>query len=133
MSSSDDGKAPEASKRVVIGRAPDSKIDQYLSSGPATTEERREKQKKVSVLKKDKMLLTKNFDQNATCDQPQIFIKEVGKRKFVERYDVCLGIRKWGFEADKNMWKVDFLSWTKVDLAKLVHTPFHYPSNDPNA
>ncbi|CAH1430711.1 unnamed protein product [Lactuca virosa] len=42
-SSSDDGKAPESSERVVISLAPDSNIDQYLSSGPVTAEERREK------------------------------------------------------------------------------------------
>ncbi|CAH1417207.1 unnamed protein product [Lactuca virosa] len=46
MSSSDDGKAPETSERVVIRSTSDSNIDQYLSSGPATAEERREIHKK---------------------------------------------------------------------------------------
>ncbi|CAH1425438.1 unnamed protein product [Lactuca virosa] len=43
LSSSDGGKAPETSEGVVVRPAPDSNIDQYLSSGPATAEERREK------------------------------------------------------------------------------------------
>ncbi|CAI9299137.1 unnamed protein product [Lactuca saligna] len=43
---SESGKAPKTSERVVIRPAPDSNIDQHLSSGPATVEERREKQKK---------------------------------------------------------------------------------------
>ncbi|CAI9289171.1 unnamed protein product [Lactuca saligna] len=99
------------------------------------------------MLKKDKMLLMKNSDQNETADQPQMFIKEVGKRKFVDRYGDRSEIRMWGFEADRNMWivkrksfnieyyvkKIDFMSWEKVDLADLVHTPFHNPTNDPNA
>nr|KAJ0215764.1 hypothetical protein LSAT_V11C300123010 [Lactuca sativa] len=130
LSSFESGKAPKTSERVVVRPAPNFNIDQYLSCSPATTEERREKQKK-----------------NATGDQPHIFIKEVGKRKFADRYDDHSGIRMWGFEADKNMWvvkrrsgnikyyekKVDFFSWTKVDLAELIHAPFHNPTNNPNA
>ena len=74
-SSSESRKAPETSERVVIRPTPDSNIDQHLSSGPAIAEERREKQKKSKCVKKDKMLLMKNFDQNAIRDQPQKFIK----------------------------------------------------------
>lgn len=53
----------------------------------------------------------------------------------------------WGYDANKQMWivkrnsgrieyyekKVNFLSWTKVDLSKLIHTPFHNPTNEPMA
>ena len=131
----------------MVRPAPNSNIDQYLSSGPTTAEERREKQNIVSVLKKNKMLLMKNSNQNVTGGQPQMFIKEVGKRKFADRYDDRSGIHMWGFESDKNIRvvkrrsrnieyyekKVDFFSWTKVDLAELVYAPFHNPTNDPNA
>ena len=118
-----------------------------MSSNPITTEERREnKKKRVDKLKKDKMLLMKNSDQNAPGDHLQMFIKEVGKRKFVDRHDDRSGIRMWGFEVDKKMWVVkrksknikyyakmtDFVSGTIVDLAELVHAPFHNPTNDPN-
>ncbi|CAI9270115.1 unnamed protein product [Lactuca saligna] len=61
-SSFDHGKAPESSERVTISPAPHVNIDQYLSFGHATAEERREKHKKISALKKNKMLLMKNSD-----------------------------------------------------------------------
>ncbi|CAH1423723.1 unnamed protein product [Lactuca virosa] len=43
IGNSESGKAPETSERVVVRPAPDSTIDQYLSSGPATVEEKKEK------------------------------------------------------------------------------------------
>ena len=50
----------------------------------------------------------------------------------------------WGYNVEKKMWivkrkigrieyyekKVDFMSWTKVDLSELIHTPFHNLNND---
>nr|KAJ0215083.1 hypothetical protein LSAT_V11C300154060 [Lactuca sativa] len=78
------GKAPETSKRVVVRPAPNSNIDQYLSSGPTTAEERREKQIK-----------------NVTGGQPQMFIKEVGKRKFADRYDDRSGNNLFGDQDGK--------------------------------
>ena len=80
-SSSDDGKAPESSERVRVSPAPDANIDQFLSFGPVTIEGKTEKKKKINKLKKDKMLLMMNSDQNAPGDHPQMFIKEVGKTK----------------------------------------------------
>ncbi|CAI9302403.1 unnamed protein product [Lactuca saligna] len=140
----DGGKVPESFERVT---APNANIDQILSYGSITTEERKENKKRVDKFKKDKMLLMKSFDPNAHGYHPQMFIKEVGKIKFVDRYDDCSRIRMWGFEVEKKMWvvirksrnieycekKIEFVSWTKVDLAELVHTPFHNSTNDPNA
>lgn len=131
----------------MVSPAPNANIDEFLSSGPVTTEERRENKKKIDNLKKGQMLLMKSTDQNACGDQPHIFLKETGKRKFVDRYGDRFGIRIWGFEADKKMWivkrkkgnidyygkKIDFVFWTKDDLAELVHASFHNPTNDPNA
>ncbi|CAI9268174.1 unnamed protein product [Lactuca saligna] len=102
-SSFDCGKASESSERVVVSPAPDANIDEFLSSGPITVEERREKKKKIDKLKKDKILLMKNSDRNTPSDQPQMFIKEIGKRKFSDRYGDRSGIRMWGYEADKKM------------------------------
>ncbi|KAL4556434.1 hypothetical protein LXL04_039086 [Taraxacum kok-saghyz] len=55
------------------------------------------------------------------------------------------GIRVWGYDDDREMWfvkrksgnveyyekKIDFMSWTKVDLSELIQAPFYNPSNDP--
>ncbi|KAL4564809.1 hypothetical protein LXL04_028880 [Taraxacum kok-saghyz] len=69
------------------------------------------------------------------------------KKHFTDKYGDRSGILMWGYEADRNIWvtkrksgnveyynkKVDFMSWTKVDLSKLIQASFHNPSNDPTA
>lgn len=105
-SSYDVGKASETSEKVEVHPAPYSNLDQFLSSGPATAEEKREKQRKLDKLRKGKMLLVKNYGQNAPGDHQNMFIKEIGKRKFGDRYGDRSRIRMWGYEADKKMWIV---------------------------
>nr|KAJ0225461.1 hypothetical protein LSAT_V11C100048600 [Lactuca sativa] len=76
-------------------------------------------------------------------DHPEMFFRETGK-KFTDKYGDRSGIIMWGYDAEKKMWtvkqksgrieyyerKVDFMSWTKVDLSELIHAPFHNPTND---
>ncbi|CAI9280058.1 unnamed protein product [Lactuca saligna] len=66
------------------------------------------------------------------------------KKKYIDKYGDGFGIIMWGNDSNKRMWvvkrksgrieyyekKVDFLSGRKVDLSKLIHTPFHNPTND---
>ena len=87
----------------------------------------------------------KNFDQNVRGDQPQVSVTELGKRRFLTKYDDRSGIKAWRFLDKKNVWAVkrnsgnveyyepqnDFSPWTKVDLIELASAPFHNPSNDP--
>nr|KAJ0211339.1 hypothetical protein LSAT_V11C400186270 [Lactuca sativa] len=96
--------------------APDANLDTFLSSGPTSTQERREK---------------------------QIRVKETGK-KFTDKYGDRSGNIMWRYDADKRMWvvkrksgrieyyekKVDFLFWKKVDLSELIHALFHNPTNN---
>ncbi|CAI9300241.1 unnamed protein product [Lactuca saligna] len=92
---------------------------------------------------KGKMILMKNSDQNVPDDQPEMFFRETGK-KFTVKYGDRLENIMWGYDADKKMWivkqksggieyyewKVDFMSWKKVDLSELIYAPFHNPTND---
>ncbi|CAI9294424.1 unnamed protein product [Lactuca saligna] len=123
-SGSNDGKASETSERAMVSPAPDSNVDQFLSSGPITDEERRGNQRKIDKLRKDKMLLMKNSDQNAPSDHPKMFIKEIRKRKLL--IDLVGNIEYYAK-------KIGFVSWIKVDLVELVHELFHNPTNDPKA
>ncbi|CAI9285423.1 unnamed protein product [Lactuca saligna] len=119
-----DDEEEEFSSERVLRPAPDANLDSFLSFGPITAHERREKQIKVDQLK-GKMLVMKHSDQNAPGDHLETVIKETGK-KFTDKYGECSGILIWGYDADKKMWivkrksgrieyyekKVDFLSWT---------------------
>nr|KAJ0225731.1 hypothetical protein LSAT_V11C100009100 [Lactuca sativa] len=132
----------QSSSERVVRPAPNANLDTFLSSGPASAQERREKQIRVEQLK-GKMLVMKHSDQNARGDHPEMFFRETLK-KITNKYGDRSGIITWGYNADKRMWvvkrksgrieyydkKVDFLSWTKVDLFELIHAPFHNPTND---
>nr|KAJ0193794.1 hypothetical protein LSAT_V11C800400860 [Lactuca sativa] len=101
----------QSSSERVVRPAPYANLDSFSSSGPASAQERRE--------------------------------KETGK-KFIDKYGDRSGIIMWGYDDDKRMRvvkrkserieyyekKVDFLSWTKVDLSELIHTHFHNPTSD---
>lgn len=86
----------------------------------------------------------KHSDQNAPGDKPEMFFRETGKKftyKYRDHYDILM----WGYDAIKKMWivkrksrpieyyekKVNFLSWTKVELFELIHAPYHNQTNDP--
>nr|KAJ0221211.1 hypothetical protein LSAT_V11C200086610 [Lactuca sativa] len=126
----------------VVRPALDANLDTFLSSGPFSTQERREKQARIEQLK-GKMLVMKHSDQNAPGDQPEMFLRETGK-KFTDKYGDRSGILMWGYHADKEIWVVkrkscrikyyekpaNFMSWTKVDLAELIYALFNNPTND---
>ncbi|CAI9281709.1 unnamed protein product [Lactuca saligna] len=132
----------EHSGERVVRHAPDANLDTFLSSGPSSTQERREKQARIEQLK-GKMLVMKHLDQNVPGDHPEMFLRETGK-KFTDKYRDRSGILMWGYDADKKMWVVKrkshrieyyerptkFISWKKVDLAKVIHAPFNNPTND---
>ncbi|CAI9302576.1 unnamed protein product [Lactuca saligna] len=132
----------QSSRERSVRPALDATLYSFLSSGPISAQERREKQIRVEQLK-GKMLVMKTSDQNAPGDHPEMFIRET-RKKFIVKYGDHSGIMMWGYDGEKKMWtvmqksgqiafynnKVDFLSWTKVDLLELIHLPFHNPTND---
>ncbi|CAI9279247.1 unnamed protein product [Lactuca saligna] len=59
--------------------APDANIDIFLSFGPPSAQERKEKKIKVEQLK-GKLLLMNHSDQNAPSDHPKMFFRETGKK-----------------------------------------------------
>ncbi|CAH1426461.1 unnamed protein product [Lactuca virosa] len=52
----------------VVRPAPDANLDTFLSSGPSSAQERREKQAQIEQLKK-KMLVMKHSDQNVPAKE----------------------------------------------------------------
>nr|KAJ0194027.1 hypothetical protein LSAT_V11C800453500 [Lactuca sativa] len=64
--------ASQSSSDIATRPGPDANLDTFLSSSPASAQERREKQVWVEQLK-GKMLVMKHSDQNAPGDHPKIF------------------------------------------------------------
>ena len=56
----------------------DANLDTFLSSGPSSAQERREKQARIEELK-GKMLVIKHSDQNVLGDHHEMFLREIGK------------------------------------------------------
>nr|KAJ0200409.1 hypothetical protein LSAT_V11C600322290 [Lactuca sativa] len=85
----------------VVRPSPDANLDSFLSSGPTSAQERREKQIRVEQLK-GKMLVMKHSYQNAPSDHPEMFFRKTGK-KFKDKYGDHSGITMWGYDVDKRM------------------------------
>ncbi|CAH1449645.1 unnamed protein product [Lactuca virosa] len=62
----------------VVRPAPYANLDTFLSSGPSSAQERRDKQARIEELK-GKMLVIKHSDQNVSGDHPKMFLRETGK------------------------------------------------------
>ncbi|KAL4573531.1 hypothetical protein LXL04_020341 [Taraxacum kok-saghyz] len=122
-----DDPVQQLSSEGVTRLAPNEVIDQYLSTGPTTAEERREKQTKIDQhrLKRADLLTIKNSDQNVVSyNRPEMYIQDVGKR-FSDKYSDRSGILVWGVDDDRELW---FVKRKSGNVA-----PFHNPSNEPKA
>ncbi|CAI9259869.1 unnamed protein product [Lactuca saligna] len=104
FSSGDVNPTSQPTSERVVRHAIDANLDSFISFGPTSTQERREKQIRVEQLK-GKMFVMKHSDQNAPGDHPEMFFRESG-RKFTNKYGDCSIIKMWGYVADKKMWIV---------------------------
>ncbi|CAI9295426.1 unnamed protein product [Lactuca saligna] len=91
----------------LVRHATDANLDTFLSSSPASAQERR-----LGRNIQTKMLVTKHSNQNAPEN-----LDRIEKDKQIEYYEK----------------KDDFLSWIKLDIFELIHAAFHNPTNDPMA
>ncbi|CAI9295618.1 unnamed protein product [Lactuca saligna] len=89
---------------VGRGVTPDANLDTFLSSGPTSAQERREKKARVKQLI-GKMLVMKHCGRNSPGDHLEMFFWETGK-KFIDKHGDRSGFLMWGYDADKKMWIV---------------------------
>ena len=129
--------------RYTVPPPPDASLDAYLASGPQNAVERRTKQKKLDEQKKlwAENMIIRNITQTAS-DEPQPYgYVRIGRKCYANKYGDSSGIKMWGYDIDTNLWvvkrnsgnvehydkKVDFHTWTKIDLTELTQAPFLNP------
>lgn len=121
----------DAERRVDESEA---NIDRYLAGDtsihPMTAEQRKEYLVMRNV----------NLNRDETNYNQEKFIMEIGKSRY-DKEGNRSGIHSWSFDSDKDLWvvrrndgsneyyknRVDFSSFTKVDLQELVNAPFTNP------